>query len=92
MKAVSFNGAPLGFKIAIRAYVPLDRASEGKHVRVFLGKRAVSKYSPYPVFRFDRAEIVNTPGPFLKLRDQLANVSNRLYPRREAGLVRGILF
>lgn len=92
MKAVSLNGTPLGFKISIRAYVPLDRASEGKHVRVFSGKRVVSTYSPYPAFRFDRAEIVNAPGPFPKLRDRLANVSNRLYPRREAGLIRGILF
>ncbi len=92
LKILSINGTAFPGQAVVRIYAPLDRVSEGSSVRVTRGKRVVSKYSPYPTFRFERAERLSQSGLFTKIRERLGNIVEELYPRRESGLARGILF
>lgn len=82
----------LSNSVEIRLFATADSLAEGKRVRLPEITRASSKIGG-PAYRTDRVEILpKGTGTFARVRQRLGEATDRLYPREESALARGVLF
>ncbi|MFB0965407.1 MAG: hypothetical protein QMC36_07115 [Patescibacteria group bacterium] len=94
-RILSVGGMPFEEGLEIRFYAAVDRLSPGDEVEITERKKisATGRKTTIPEMRADVVTIANPrPGAISGARVWLGGLTDRLFPRKEAGLAKGILF
>lgn len=94
-RILSVNGTPFDGDLEIRFYAAVDRLSQGDEVEITEWRKnaATGRKTTLPEIRADVVTIKSPhPDAISETRSWLGGVTDRIFPRKEAGLAKGILF